>query len=290
MLTIAQDQRTVLVWRISDAAGGKATLKEESAIRPPAPRGLTADGPDPLTGLTPSWVNVSFSDNDHAVISELSYVSRWRLDTGRQDGVTYQPPVQEQAQLANEAATTFAGAVPGKPQAVLRTLDGIRLWDFTTGEFTTWIRKRRDDRPVRSMDLSPNGKLLAVQYAGGEVGLWDVEKKQERTLTFDGVYYLGRFLRNGVLHTMTEAGEQLVWDVANDRELYRYYVGYGAKISPSADGKSLTILDGSRVSVVPLDPARWIDRLCTLAGRELNKGERKLAADGGEVDDICPKI
>ncbi|MGW7254973.1 nSTAND1 domain-containing NTPase [Streptomyces sp. NPDC054834] len=290
MLTIAQDQRTVLVWRITDAAGGKATLTEEHALRPPAPPGLKADGPDPLTGLTPNWVNVSFSDDDHAVISELSYVSRWRLDTGKQDGATYQPAAQEPGQLANEAASTFAGAVPGKPQAVVRTLEGIRLWDFTTGEFTTWIKKEPDQRPVRSMDLSPDGKLLAVQYAGGQVDLYDVEKKSKQTLTFKGVYYLGRFLQNDVLHTMTETGEQLVWDVPDDRELYRYYVGYGAKISPSADGKALTIIDGSRASVVPLDPGRWIDRLCTLAQRELNAGERKLAADGGKVEDICPNV
>ena len=48
-----------------------------------------------------------------------------------------------------------------------------------TGEFTTWIKKDPLQRPVQSMDLSPDGKLLAVQYAGGEVRLWDVEKKRD---------------------------------------------------------------------------------------------------------------
>ncbi len=288
MLTVAEDQRTVLVWRIAEEAG-RTVLREEHKLRLPSPPGLNAAGPDPLTGLTPSWITIDFSDDDHAVISGLSYVSRWRLDTGELDGRTFQPSVQEGYQLANEAAWTFAGAVPGKPQAVVRNTDGIGVWDFRTGEFTRWFRKEEEDRSIRWMVLSPDGKQLAVQYAGGEVRLWDVKKKRATaTLTYDRVYWLGRFLGDRALHTTTEAGEQLVRDVTNGRELYRYYVGYGSVISPSADGKTLTIIDGSRVADVPLDPEVWIERVCGLAQRELNDGERDLAADRGEVEDVCP--
>ncbi|MFF5983568.1 trypsin-like peptidase domain-containing protein [Streptomyces olindensis] len=286
MLTIAQDERTVLVWRIEGSS-----LREEHVLELPAPEGITASGPDPTTGLVPSWINLSFSDDDHAVISGLSYVSRWRLDTGKPDGETYQPRAQAAEQLANEAAGTFATAVPGRPQALVRTLDEVGVWDFTTGEFTKWFEKDPQggrDRPIRSFSLAPDGKLLAVQYSGGSVHLWDVRKKVwKQTLTGNGVYYLGRFLGNRGLHTTTAAGEQVVWDVTDRQDTYRYYVGYGSALSPSTDGRHLTIIDGSRTSVIPLDPERWADRLCTLAQRELNEVERNLAVDPDQVEDVC---
>lgn len=119
---------------------------------------------------------------------------------------------------------------------------------------------------------------------------WDVGKKKwtDLDLTYDDVHWLGQFLDDRVLRTTTEAGEQLVWDVAKRQELYRYHVGVGATGSPSPDGKTLALLDGSRASVVPLDPERWIERVCALAQRELNDEEKELAADRGEVEDVCP--
>ncbi|MER6713730.1 trypsin-like peptidase domain-containing protein [Streptomyces sp. NPDC000877] len=285
MLTVAEDRRTVLAWRID---GG--TLTEEHALELPAPPDITAAGPDPRTGLTPSWINMSFSDENHAVISGLSYVSRWRLDTGKPDGDIYRPSVQEDWQLANEAAGTFAIAVPGKPQALVRKLDQFGVWDFTSGEFTRWHKPEPgEERSIQSFSLSPGGKLLAVQYAGGQVRLWDVRKKKfrEPDLASDGVYYLGRFLDSRLLHTTTAAGQLVVWDVAERRDTYRYYMGYGSIVSPSTDGRSLTMLDGSRTSVVPLDPERWADRLCALAERELTEGEKELAVDPDQVEDVC---
>jgi WD40 repeat protein/energy-coupling factor transporter ATP-binding protein EcfA2 len=286
MLTIAQDERTVLVWRIDGSS-----LKEEHVLELPAPPGITASGADPQTGLVPSWINLSCSDNDHAVISGLSYVSRWNLDTGKPEGEIYRPPVQERAQLANEAAGTFATAIPGKPQAVVRTVGEIGVWDFTTGEFNRWIKREDEDRSVRSFALSPDGRILAVQDAGGRVRLRDVQKKTwQQNLTNNGVYYLGRFLGDRLLHTTTAAGEQVVWDIDKRQDTYRYYVGYGSVLSPSTDGKSLTMVDGSRTSVIPLEPERWMDRLCALAGRELTRTEKGLAVDPDLVDDVCPAL
>jgi hypothetical protein len=107
------------------------------------------------------------------------------------------------------------------------------------------------------------------------------------TLTYDGVYWLGQFLEGDVLNTTALNGEQVVWDVSSERELYRYRVGYGAVASPSTDGKSLAVLDGSDARMVPLQTGKWTERLCSLAGRELTEPEKKLAPEASEADDLC---
>src|SRR5690606_35165309 len=129
---------------------------------------------------------------------------------------------QERYQLANEAAWTFAGAVPGTSRAIVRTLEDVGVWDFETGDFTRWFPREPNTRAIRSMVLSPDGKLLAVLFSGGQVRLWDVGKKDwsDLALTYDDVYWLGHLLDHHVLHTTTESGEQLVWDVAKRQELY----------------------------------------------------------------------
>ena len=74
------------------------------------------------------------------------------------------------------------------------------------------------------------------------------------------------------------------------QDTYRYYVGYGSVLSPSTDGRILTIVDGSRTSTIPLDPERWMDRLCALAEREPREAEKKLAADPDQVENVCPDL
>ncbi|MGY3059926.1 WD40 repeat protein/energy-coupling factor transporter ATP-binding protein EcfA2 [Streptomyces sp. TE3672] len=292
-LTVTADQRSILVWRLTKGASGSGTthtLSLEHELDLPSPPGLTAQGPDPLTGLTPSWINTTFADDKHAVISGLSYISRWNLETGEKDGLIYQPSEQEERALANAAAGTWGGALPGSHKAVVRTLEGVGTWDFETGEYTRWIKRNEHDETIRSLLVSPDGKRLVVHYASGTVRLWDIGRKNwEGTLTDDGVYMLGRILdeKGNIVHTTTRAGEQVVWNTKEKKILYRYWVHYGATLSPDSTGERITAVEGSRSFTVPLDADKSIERLCALAQRGPTKPERARAGDTDEMNDAC---
>ncbi|ALO06875.1 WD-40 repeat-containing protein [Streptomyces venezuelae] len=293
VLTVTEDRRSMLVWRLTEGASGPGTthtLTMEHELELPAPPDLTAKGPDPLTGLTPSWIVTSFADDRHAVISGLSYMSRWDLDTGRQDGRPYRPSEQEKWALAGAAASTWGAAVPGTRKAVVRTVGEVGSWDFDTGEYTRWIARGEHGESVRGLLVSPDGKRLAVQYAGGSVRIWDIGRKTwEGVLTGDGVYALGRFLdeRGDTLHTMTRAGEQVVWDTRDKTMRYRYWVRFDTTLSPNSTGERITAVEGSRPYTVPLDAEASIERLCALAQRGPTQAERERAGDSEEFAEAC---
>ncbi|MEV8228940.1 trypsin-like peptidase domain-containing protein [Streptomyces sp. NPDC079167] len=294
MLTVTEDQRSVLVWRLTEGPSGGGTthtLAVEHVLELPSPPDLTARGPDPLTGLTPSWINTTFADDGYAVISGLSYMSRWNLDTGEQDGMTYRPSQQEKPALAMAAAGTWGGVLPGTRKAVVRTVDGVGTWDFETGEYTRWIKRKEQDEAIRGLLVSPDGKRLTVHYADGSVRLWNIERKEwdDDKLTNDGVFALGRNLdeKGDVLHTTTRAGEQVVWDTRGKTVLYRYWAHYDTTLSPDSTGERITMVEGSRSFTVPLDADKSIERLCALAQRGPTKGERDQAGDSDEFDHAC---
>ncbi|MFB7586263.1 trypsin-like peptidase domain-containing protein [Streptomyces sp. NPDC056169] len=293
VLTVTEDQRSVLVWRLTDGGPGSGTthtLAVEHELTLPSPPDLTAQGPDPLTGLTPAWITTSFADDEHAVISGLSYMSRWNLGTGRQDGRPYQPSEQEKGALANAAAGTWGVALPGTRKAVVRTVGEVGAWDFDTGEYTRWIAREEHGESARGLLVSPDGRRLAVQYANGSVRLWNIERRKwDGVLTDDGVHALGRFLdaRGDTLHTTTRAGEQVVWDTRKKDVRYRYWVRYDTTLSPNAGGDRITAVEGSRAYTVPLDADESIERLCALAQRGPTNAEKDRAGDSDEFADAC---
>ncbi|RSS56554.1 trypsin-like peptidase domain-containing protein [Streptomyces sp. WAC01280] len=293
VLTVTEDRRSMLVWRLTEGASGAGTthrLAVEHELELPAPPDLTAKGPDPLTGLTPSWIFASFPDDRYAVISGLSYMSRWNLDTGRQDGRPYRPSEQEKGALANAAAGTWGAALPGTRKAVVRTVGEVGAWDFDTGEYTRWIARGEHGESVRGLLVSPDGKRLAVHYAGGSVSLWNIERKEwDGTVAENGVHALGRFLdaKGDTLHTTTRAGEQVVWDTRKKDMLYRYWVRYDTTLSPNSTGDRITAVEGSHPYTVPLDPDASIERLCALAQRGPTDGEKDWVGDSDEFADAC---
>ncbi|MFF3907149.1 trypsin-like peptidase domain-containing protein [Streptomyces sp. NPDC001848] len=289
LLTVSADGRSVLVWRLTDGSGNP-TLAEDRRLDLPTPPGIDPAGPDGRTGLTPAWVNVSFQDDDHAVVSAMSYVSRWRLSTGRIDGEVYRPPLQEPAEVANAAANTFAAARPGHPQAAIRTVDDgrIEIWDFDRGESVETIRREQGYRSVKQLGFAPTGDLLAVLEYGGKVGLWDMAKKEWRKpLTYDGAYWLDDFFSADTLGTQGPTNEFTVWDVRSRSEKYHFMPGYSATSDLTSDGRRLAIVDGGDARLMSLDPRDWTDRLCALAARELTSAEKDLAPPGSRVDHLC---
>ncbi|MFD8079640.1 trypsin-like peptidase domain-containing protein [Streptomyces sp. NPDC059718] len=288
VLTTAADGSTVLVWEV-----GGSTLRELDRIDLPRPPDLDPTDPDPRSGRTPAWVDVTFDGPDHVVISGLSYVERWDLAQGREVGTAYRPRAQEPAEVSIAAAGTWAVARPGHGQAAVRTPTGrsdIVIWDFEEGREVGSLDVGASDA-AKQFGFDPTGRFLAVLTYDGAVRVWDMDKpgkdKWLEPLTYRGVQWLSAFSSESTLSTQSTQNEYTAWDVRGGTERYHFTPGYGATADLTADGASMGLVDGSDGYVLTLDPERWLDKLCAVAGRGLRAGEKALTPPGSRTDHVC---
>ncbi|MFD9417370.1 trypsin-like peptidase domain-containing protein [Streptomyces goshikiensis] len=280
ILTSTADGRSVLVWDLRPPGGGPAAPAEAREIELPGPPGLDPGGTDPRTGLRPAWVGISFDGDGYAVLSGLSYVSRWRLSDGTPAGETYRPPAREPGGPATAAALTTGAARPGHRQAVVYAEgDELLVWDFGRGAPVARIPAGRGK--VRQWAFDPTGRLLAVLTYGGRLSLYDMDRgAYTRTLADRGVERLAGFPSPTTLSTRDQASTLTLWDASKGSALQHFTPGSGATFAWSADGRRLAWVDGSRVTVLPMDPQAWQARLCALAARDLTPAERHLLPPG----------
>ncbi|MFD5897200.1 trypsin-like peptidase domain-containing protein [Streptomyces sp. NPDC060366] len=288
VLTPAEDGRTVLVWEM-----GGSTLKELDRIDLPRPPNIDPTGPDPRSGRTPAWVNITFDGPDHVVISALSYVVRWDLARGREAGTAYRPRAQESVEVSFAAAGTWAVARPGHGQAAVRTPAGkydIVIWDFEEGREADSI-DLKGPGAVKQLGFDPTGRLLAVLTYDGGVRVWDMDKEGEERwlepLAYQGVQWLGAFASESTLSTQSTLNEYTTWDVRSGIERYHFTPGYDATADLTEDGEFMGLVDGSAGHILELDPEKWLEKLCVVAGRGLSPGEKSLAPPGSRTDQVC---
>ncbi|MFB8348735.1 nSTAND1 domain-containing NTPase [Streptomyces niveus] len=288
VLTPAEDGRTVLVWEMSGSA-----LKEVDRIDLPRPPDIDPTGPDPRSGRTLAWVNITFDGPDHVVISALSYVVRWDLARGREAGTAYRPRAQESVEVSFAAAGTWAVARPGHGQAAVRTPDGkydVVIWDFEQGREVESI-DLKGAGAVKQLGFDPTGRLLAVLTYDGGVRVWDMDKDGDdrwlKPLTYQGVQWLGGFASESTLSTQSTLNEYTTWDVRSGDELYRFTPGYDATADLTGNGESMGVVDGSAGHIFELKPEKWLEKLCELAGRDLTSAEKSLAPPGSRTDQVC---
>ncbi|MFJ9030443.1 trypsin-like peptidase domain-containing protein [Streptomyces sp. NPDC102274] len=288
VLTPAEDGRTVLVWEV-----GGGTLKELDRIDLPRPPNIDPTGPDPRSGRTPAWVNITFDGPDHVVISALSYVVRWDLAQGREEGTAYRPRAQESVEVSFAAAGTWAVARPGHGEAAVRTPAGdydIVIWDFEEGREVDSIDVK-EFGAVKQLGFDPTGRLLAVLTYDGGVRVWDMDKEGEdkwlEPLAYRGVQWLGAFASESTLSTQSTLNEYTTWDVRSGTERYHFTPGYGTTADLTEDGAFMGLVDGSDGYILELDPERWLEKLCAVAGRGLSSGEKSLAPPGSRTDQVC---
>ncbi|WP_405825834.1 trypsin-like peptidase domain-containing protein [Streptomyces sp. NBC_00838] len=285
VLTPAADGRTVLVWETDGS-----TLRERDRIDLPRPPDIDPTGPDARSGRTPAWVNITFDSPDHVVISALSYVVRWDLTRGREAGTAYRPRAQESVEVSFAAAGTWAAARPGHGQAAVRTPAGkydIVIWDFEEGREVDSI-DLKGFGVVKQLGFDPTGRLLAVLTYDGGVRVWDMDKeKWLKPLAYRGVQWLAAFASKSTLSTQSTLNEYTAWDVRTGTERYHFTPGYAATADLTEDGRSMGLVDGSDGHVLSLDPEKWLDALCAVAGRDLSSGEKSLAPPGSRTDQVC---
>ncbi|MBD0673348.1 trypsin-like peptidase domain-containing protein [Streptomyces sp. CBMA156] len=282
LLTVTADGLGVLVWDLKQGGTGPE-LAEARRLDLPAPPGIDPARADPRTGETPAWVNVWFDGDDHAVVSAVSYVSRWDLGTGTQAGRTYRPSTQEPVELSTAAASVFGVARPGRQQVAVRTGgDEIQIWDFKEGKVVETFDS--GNGTPRQMAFDRTGRLLAVVTTAGGLRIRDMDEHTWRTLAYQGVQWLNGFPSASWLSTTATANSFTFWDVDRGAERYHFTPGYGATGDWSEDGGRLAWVEGSAVDVLPLDPDTWRERACALAARDLTASERKLLPPGSRSD------
>lgn len=125
----------------------------------------------------------------------------------------------------------------------------------------------------------------------GAVRVWDMDKagkdKWLEPLTYRGVQWLSAFSSESTLSTQSTQNEYTAWDVSGGTERYHFTPGYGATADLTADSASMGLVDGSDGYVLTLDPERWLEKLCAVAGRGLTAGEKALTPPGSRTDHVC---
>ena len=137
------------------------------------------------------------------------------------------------------------------PEALRKDL-GIRLWDATTGKELGLLS---DNRQLRTLRFSPEGKLLAVGDGKGAVNLWNVETRQFRQIDAHELPVLSlSFSPDGRTLATGSADETIkLWDVATGLQqtnACRGQLGGVSALAFSPDGKR--IASGSRNSPVKI--------------------------------------
>ena len=119
--------------------------------------------------------------------------------------------------------------------------DGVVVWNVETGEE---IATLPNDHPVRSVALSPNGKILAGSDGNGTVKLWDVAKETEiATLSFKDRPILSRY---GFLTNLRFDPDNKMLAVGS--------IYYGLSLWEAETGKSITTLERSITRSVAFSP------------------------------------
>jgi WD40 repeat protein len=161
---------------------------------------------------------------------------------------------------------------------------GLAWLDPTTGAldryYFAWPNSIREGTQVNSLDISPDGSLLAAGLSNWTVHFWDVATGQifglplevfEDDVTSVAFSPDGRLLASG-----DQDGNLYLWDVAtlerlgDPLNLDQFYI---TDLIFSPDGSRLVVAVSDEFSIWEMDLPAWRHRACLIAGRGLSPGE-----------------
>jgi serine/threonine protein kinase/WD40 repeat protein len=117
------------------------------------------------TGATSAFVAFS-PDGQWMVTCEQGVYRFWKVGT-------WEPGPRIERDQVEPIPGPIAWSRDGRTLAVTRSSTGVLLLDNTTGERLATL-KANSPRSVRSLDFSPDGRLLAAENNNQEVNVWDL--------------------------------------------------------------------------------------------------------------------
>jgi WD40 repeat protein len=170
------------------------------------------------------------------------------------------------------------------------------------GTVTVWdIGKQRPafDLPgaiaAFAVRFSPDGKLVAVGDSSGNVVFWDAASSQRVADPLAGaggsVSSIDFDPAGGTLATASEDGSIRLWDVTTRKLIGAPLPGStsGGSVSFFPDGKRLLGVFSSGTGIVwNVDAAAWKTKACTVASRNLTRGEWTELVGGRSYENVCP--
>lgn len=149
------------------------------------------------------------------------------------------------ARVSTKALDTDLIAVdPSSGRIVAARRSGeVSIIDPATGE----TEKLPPLEPISNIGFGRDGELLAVTGSDGTVRLWDLERNVSAGVAWSGV---------------GSAGGSPSWF--------------------DAESNSIWVASSGRLLNIPLDPAQWIERACSVVGRDLTQAEWERYVPGDE--------
>jgi WD40 repeat protein/DNA-binding SARP family transcriptional activator len=208
----------------------------------------------------------------------------WDTATGRAIRHLRHPAGQEPWPLSaawSPDGSTVATAGGGENAILWRAADGKQLATI-----------KADRAGLSAVAFSPDGSLLAVCGLGDRaVTLWDVATHRQvgrlplpihaTTMAFDP--------KGTMLATSAINGKVHLWDVASLREIGLPLPGDGKSV-PAFDPTGthlIAVYEWGPVLVWDMDPDRWKQQACTVAGRSLTREEWRELLPGRRYQPAC---
>lgn len=178
-----------------------------------------------------------------------------------------------------DGALIFSNGCYVAVDAISGCLQGaVYVFDATTGHLIG--SPIPNNSIVRSLAVSPDGRLLATGDFNSTVTLWDITNRYQigqRLIAHNGPILSLAFSPDGSLLVSTSVDDTVaLWDVATGQVIGRLF-GHGANVMSvvfGENGNSLITGDANgQILVWDINISHWLNRACQVANRNITPGE-----------------